>query len=221
MKLLEVINNISEEELDEMNMEMPSTFNVHFFKTLKGFAKRSQYCNNTLQRITSGSSRIVYVINDNFVLKLAKNTKGLEQNETEADWSKHDWYGNILTDVPEYDEYNAWIISERAKRISQSRFKQLIGYSLDHVILYVKYCMGNRNLIDLHREGITDDMLEVMKENEFLNDLQQMLGNFDMPEGDFARINSWGEVKRNGVDTVVCVDYGLTHGILNSHYSRR
>ena len=41
------------------------------FKSLPSFAARVRYCNEKLQRISSGSARIVYKIDDEKVLKLA------------------------------------------------------------------------------------------------------------------------------------------------------
>ena len=65
-------------------MAYPFSFNMDEFKMLKTFAARIKYCQARLQRISSGSSRIVYKIDSEKVLKLAKNRKGIAQNEAEG-----------------------------------------------------------------------------------------------------------------------------------------
>ena len=67
----------------------PESFDMEFFKRLtnKSFKKRIEYCDQHLERIANGTSRIIYKINDEKVLKLAWNKKGLFQNETEYDYN--------------------------------------------------------------------------------------------------------------------------------------
>lgn len=61
-------------------MAYPVSFNFDEFKSLKSFAQRVRYCDEHLQKLGSGSSRIVYVVDNDKVLKLAKNKKGLAVN---------------------------------------------------------------------------------------------------------------------------------------------
>ena len=68
--------------IDEM--AYPVSFNMAEFKTLTMFAERIRYCQTRLQRISSGSARIVYKIDNEKVLKLAKSRKGIAQNEAEG-----------------------------------------------------------------------------------------------------------------------------------------
>ena len=72
--------------IENVDEAYPASFNMEEFKNMKSFNQRIQYCEQNLQRISSGSSRIVYRIDDEKVLKLAKNKKGLAQNEAEVDF---------------------------------------------------------------------------------------------------------------------------------------
>ena len=65
--------------------DYPTQFDMNLFKSLKTFKERIEYCEANLKKIGSGSSRIVYQVDNNKVLKLAKNKKGIAQNETEID----------------------------------------------------------------------------------------------------------------------------------------
>ena len=76
---------------------LSNNFNIDIFKNLNSFSKRISYCDENIERISSGSSRIVYKINDEKVLKLAKNTKGLEQNKNEIQYRSDSYINYILT----------------------------------------------------------------------------------------------------------------------------
>lgn len=65
-------DSLFESLLDE---DYPTSFDMGHFKTLTKFAERVRYCEENLQRISSGSARIVYKIDNEKVLKLAKNEK--------------------------------------------------------------------------------------------------------------------------------------------------
>ena len=87
--------------LDE---DYPSSFNMEHFNSLKSFNQRINYCQEHLQRISSGSSRIVYKIDNTKVLKLSKNKKGLAQTAVEIHWGNDSYFGSILADVFHYNE---------------------------------------------------------------------------------------------------------------------
>ena len=67
-------------------MAYPSTFDMKEFKAIRTFVDRVNYCNSILKYLGRGSSRMVYEIDDEKVLKLAYNNKGIAQNRAEADW---------------------------------------------------------------------------------------------------------------------------------------
>lgn len=106
--------NIVESLLDE---DYPLTFNMEHFKTLRSFNQRIQYCEQNLQRISSGTSRIVYKIDNEKVLKLAKNSKGLAQNEVEAGYSKYNDLEDLVARTFDYDEKNLWVEMELARPV--------------------------------------------------------------------------------------------------------
>ena len=99
---------ITEQQLNTIMNEMayPDSFNMETFKSLTSYQKRIQYCRQHLQRIAEGSSRIAFKIDDTKVLKLAKNGRGLIQNEGEADLGYNNYYFTCLAEVFEFDEKN-------------------------------------------------------------------------------------------------------------------
>src|SRR5690606_18813558 len=52
---------------------------------IPSFAARIKFCNENFNKITSGSARVIYQYDNDYVIKLAKNDKGLAQNNTESD----------------------------------------------------------------------------------------------------------------------------------------
>ena len=90
------LKNIIQKELEE---DYPINWNVEDFKKLNSFNKRIQYCEEKLTRISSGSSRIVYKIDESKVLKLGKNKKGIAQNEAEIDFSNDYMWDGITAEI--------------------------------------------------------------------------------------------------------------------------
>lgn len=193
----------------------PQSFDMEYFKSLNSFAARVRYCNEKLQRLGSGSSRIVYLIDDNTVLKLAKNKKGIAQNQLEAEaW--HSMYG-IFAEVYETEPNGLWIEMQRARKAKKSDFKNITGHTFEE---FVKYVMAYHQCYTRHRGWIhyEEPNWDEYEDNEFFSDVQSFLGNTGLESvGDFVRISSWGVVNNN---ELVMVDYGLNDDVYETYYSR-
>ncbi|MFW5847546.1 MAG: GNAT family N-acetyltransferase [bacterium] len=203
--------NVVEESLNE---DYPENFNMDEFKSLTSFAARKKYADQHLPKIASGSGRHVYVIDNEKVLKLAANKKGLAQNETETSLSHNYATPDIITKVYDSHPDNLWIESEHAKKISPSRFKQLLGFSVEHLGDWL------RNQTSRYSTHIPDDVKEVINESEWANDLLSLVMSFSVESGDLGRISSFGEVNRGGEPQVVVTDYGLTKDVYKTHYDK-
>ena len=192
--------------------EFVEGFDIELFLSMPSFAKKIRYANEKLQKLAVGSARIIYRIDDKKVLKLAKNSKGIAQNEVESDHLLNDWYGEIIAKVLESDSEDRWIISEFAKKVTPTRFKQLLGVTVDEFSNY----LSNDTKTLLHF-SIKDDVKKVLESSEFYEKVRDMVGNFDMEIGDFRRINSFGEIDGR----LVIRDYGLTTSVYKQYYSRK
>ena len=208
---------ITENQLNNAISEMayPTQFNMEAFKNMRSFRQRIEYCEQNLKRISSGSGRIAYQIDNDKVLKLAKNAKGIAQNEVEADYSK-DYY-DIVAKVYDVDENYTFIEMELAKKINPSIFKNITGFDFKLVYEYLNYYFGKtRRFCPPNIEEI----VESLNENEFIIDIMELVGNYDLSFGDFNKISSFGLVNRNGENKIVLIDYGLTDEVYNTHYRR-
>ena len=130
---------ITEEQFKAIVDEMayPASFNFEEFDSLKSYAARVKYCSSRLRKIGSGSSRITYAVDDEKVLKLAKNKKGVAQNNVENQkWLSS--YG-LFAEVYEYDDDGLWLEMQLARKAKVSDFKRLTGYGFDVFCAYVDY----------------------------------------------------------------------------------
>lgn len=197
--------------------EYPVNWSMDTFKSLTSFEKRVKYCNETLKRLASGSSRIAYKIDDEKVLKLAKNKKGVAQNYVENDYFVQNSYPDIVAKVFDVDENHLWLEMELAKKLTDQRFKEIIGTSLEEVGYYISGIVSINT--GERRFKMSDEILNQFKDNEWVHRIINLCMDMDFPTGDFTRISSYGEVSRNGKPTVVIIDLGLSKQVYKDYYS--
>ena len=198
--------------------EYPTSFDMDHFKTLTKFTERVKYCEEHLKRISSGSARIVYMIDDTKVLKLAKNQKGLAQNEVEIQWGQDSYFGSILAHTFMYHPDDLWVEMELARKVSKKDFLRINGCTIDELGYYLR----NFNEVNRGKRPIyhmDPEVKDRLDENEFVSAIVEFMTNIDAPAGDFARLNSYGLVKRNGQDDIVLIDFGLTNDVYQTYYS--
>lgn len=209
--------------LDEM--AYPVTFNIEQFKKLPSFAARIRYCQDKLQRIASGSSRIVYKIDNEKVLKLAKNRKGIAQNQNETDYYLQQI--GCFAKIYDFDDENyLWVEMQLARKAKPSDFQKITGYKFDVICAWIDYCRQSYTPGNFYRNRLYD---ELFKSKDFQDNyeysifymLQDYLGNYALRNtGDLQRISSWGVVSNNGQEQLVLVDFGLTDDTYNQYYNR-
>jgi len=212
LSLLNIFENIIDEFGVDQNMY--PHFNLDTFKSLNSYSKRVNYCNQTLRRISSGSSRIVYQVDAGSVLKLAKNKYGLQQNRSEANEYNHDYFSEVRTNVLDYDNENdIWIISEIATKITPFMFKEYTGFDLKQLDAYLNLRHAEHNGSKITNNDffryMTPEEKDRMDNDDFVGTVVAFMYNNDLAAGDLGRISSWGLVKRNGHEQVVLTDYGF------------
>ncbi len=214
-----LIHRVIESYLEE---DYPTNFDLEEFSKLTSFNKRIQYCQERLKRISSGSSRIVYMVDDTKVLKIARNKKGLAQNEIEASYSNYYDIKDITAQVFAYDQKDLWIEMELARKVTPNIFEQVVGFTFyDYCNVLRNYAIttnpqryGKRFKVDVEPE-----IFEAMWEEGFTHDMLSFIGDYDIPFGDLCKLNTYGLVKRNGLDTIVMIDYGLNNDVWDNYYS--
>jgi hypothetical protein len=210
-----MLHNLIEQLMDE---DYPSTFDMEHFKTLTKFSQRVKYCDQNLKKISSGSSRIVYLVDDKMVLKLAKNQKGLAQCATEIQWGQDSYFGDILARTIMSHPDDLWVEMELARKVKKSDFSVLEdGINFDEFGKYLKnFELENNGRKPFY--NMTDAHKEILNENQFTQSICEFMMNTDSPAGDLMRLNSYGIVNRNGEDIIVIIDFGLTNDIYDEYY---
>jgi hypothetical protein len=199
--------------------DYPESFDMDYFKSLKGFKQREEYCLRNLKRLSSGSSRKVFLIDNDKVLKLAWNKKGIAQNEIESEYSNYHDLSDITAKVFDVHPDNLWIEMELARKVTPQIFKQVVGFSFnDYSAAIHNYYQQNNSSRYSYKMNVDDELISKMWEDEFVYDIFQYIGNYDIPVGDLKRLNSYGLVKRNGQDKIVLIDYGLDNNVYGSYY---
>jgi len=189
--------------------ENETDFHFNYFKSLSNYSKQNMYAKSKLTKIGAGSSRIVYEYNDN-VIKIAKNKKGIAQNNVESDKGIHDMYSSILPKLIDYDKDNNWVILKKAKKITKKRFEELSK------LTYEQYC----SLLDKFRQSktgkrLSDEDSEILyADDTFLSELISMSINFGFAVNDFKKFTSLGEINNK----IVVVDFGFTETVYTTHY---
>lgn len=219
----------NDENLEEM--AYPTNFSLEQFSQIPSFAARIRYCNERLPKLGVGSSRIAYKVDDEKVLKIAKNSKGITQNVAECDWSRNEFKCFAKIFEADIDNYT-WVEMEIARKAKRSDFKKLLGLSFEEIVdiiyaIYNQYSYGSRKIsnwmFNTSKEN-ADKLLEELvysEKNEYLYDLNYYITNYQPAMvQDWSRLVNWGIVKRNGQELPVIIDTGVTDAVYNE-YNRR
>ena len=225
LKLLNILNESNKDMFEgfnelELKEEYPIDFNLKNFKELSSYSKKLNYAKEHLGKpIGNGTSRVVYRVDENKVLKLAKNQKGIAQNESESNWYNDSYYENIIAQVLDFDEENNyWVEMELAYRAKKSDFNKLWDIDFDKLHLYLlnKVAENNGRRRMFH---IDKNVEEKFDENEYVGHLLSYIMDSGLVVGDAAKLNSWGIVHRPQGDYLVLIDFGCTNCVYKSYYS--
>lgn len=218
MSFAEAINTVLHEEY-------PTAWSIDQFKAMRSFAKRKAYCDARLKtRLGSGSARIVYQIDNEKVMKLAANAKGLSQNEQEHDLYNDGYLVNnparqLLAKVFAADtEGWTWLEMELVGHASSADFKQYFGIEYKDFVDVITY--WGRSLHGGSQPGPKPAAWEELNENpdkhpwwKWITDIGN---NFDYEPADWKRLSSWGKTADG---RLVLIDFGLTSDVYQKHYA--
>jgi len=203
---------------------LPDDWDKEAYKADKSFASRIRYAQERAKKIGTGSSRIAFEIEYQgrpTVLKIAKNKKGLAQNDYESQMFNDHYVTGLGITIPmiDHDEENdppVWIHTEKAERIHANSFKKVFGLDPHTFQRYIEWATGqNRYGLNEKDEELFNVIVNDEDKYELLHDLTDLVGNYGLPIGDFARAANWGMYKGHPV----LLDVGLTTEVFDLHYS--
>lgn len=222
---------ITESQLQEyilnkkrLNEAMDNEFSLDVLKSLPSFNQRLKYCRQHLGNpIGKGSSRIVFQISDEKVLKLAMNEKGIAQNEVEADWGAQQ-YG-VVPKLYDVDNNNLFIVVEYVLPAKKQDFPVCIGIKFEKFIDFVKkvYLMyaSNRDRRVVYSNMSDNEFENLVDNNEWLDSFYRYMSDFGVPYSDLTVMRNYGLCERNGEPEIVLLDSGLTDAIWDEFYKKR
>lgn len=221
MKLKQIYKKILSETLQTpLDEDYPTSWNVEEFAKLENFSQRQKYCDEHLTKMISGSGRIVYKIDNDKVLKLAKNTKGIAQNMTEIDLGGESYFDHLFAKVYESDPDGKWVEMQLASKLTTGKFKSIMGYSFEDYSKAIRNFDFQNVNIDRRFSQYEIEDADTIYEDEFYSGVTELMANYRMPSGDLVRTNSYGVVSDGGSDKVVLVDFGLTQDVYDDHYKK-
>ncbi len=175
---------------------------------LETYNARKKYAERNLEHLSSGSSRIVYLTPAKTIVKLAKNDKGIAQNEAE---SNPEMKSKYLNKILSRADNNAWLETCYLEKISEKDFKEMTGLDFEDFGEPIRY--GLRKVSD-NKDIEKPKNFEKVAESDIYKELKDIGEKFKLLPGDMARISSWGE--KDGKP--VLIDAGLTKDIFDEYY---
>lgn len=193
-------NELLREYLRLIINEIRGNFNFEQFKELTTLEEMTEYASKFLKKIGEGSTREAYIFSQKKVIKIAKDDKGITQNETEAKISKDEGIKNIVAKVFEEDPQHKWITSEIVDPLenidAENTFENISGISwvtfagtIYPIIRYKKY-----------------DQVDQIK-NQFIKDVTIAIITHNLHISDILRVDHWGKTSDG---RLVLLDYGFT-----------
>ena len=200
---------------------MDDSFSLEELSQLPTFVSRLNYCKQHLGNpIGNGSSRTVFQIDDGKCLKLAKNAKGIAQNEVEYD--RHVESYDVTPSLFEQDDDNKWIITEYVLPAKAQDIKECLGIDFKTFCDFVKCCYNCYAYNGYKRptEMSEEEFVELLDSNQWFNDLYYYMADYQLPCGDLLRLSNLGMVMRYGEPQIVILDSGLNNDVYNKYYKR-
>jgi hypothetical protein len=226
MPLKELLAKVSpDENLDEM--ALPADWDPTALGHDKTFKSRLEYALQRVRRLGGGSSRVAFVMPDqgrSTVLKIAKNRKGLAQNQAEADILDDGYIGKLDIVIPliDYDKTTrepVWIQTELAQKVSESALCKLLKCkNLTQFVGYTNYLIGGKNghmwktaPTVLANSGFSEQDIETFK--EYASELGDLVSSSGALIVDFQHAGNWGIY--NG--RPVIIDVGFTENVASMY----
>ena len=175
---------------------------------LETFKDRVDYAEDKLEHLSSGSSRVIYVLpGEKKVLKLAKNERGVAQNKAESNPKMKSKY---ITKTLRSDKNGYWKISEYLDKITAKEFEKMTGVDFDDFGEALRY--GLKSVSD--NDAKKPKNFSEIEKLDMYKDLIKLGKEFELMPGDMARISSWGKID----DHPLLLDAGLTKDIYDEFY---
>jgi hypothetical protein len=172
------------------------------------FKDRIDLAEKEFEHLSSGSSRIIYRLPDDTVLKLAKNKKGLAQNKIESDPGMSSPFVNPTL---RSDPSGIWKVSPFRTKITEKEFQALTDIDFKDFGNALKYALRS---FSGDKDQDKPAHYDQIARTPIFQDITKIAKHFKVLPGDLARISSWSEHD----DHPIATDMGLTREIYDTYY---
>lgn len=192
---------------------LPDEWDKEVFTPKVSFAKQIKYATEMSQKLGAGSSRVAFIIqyqNRPTVLKIAKNAKGVAQNEIEIPVLNDNYFNDITIPMIDYDTVNnqsIWLHTEKAEKMPRGWFKRSMGIDIKKFPGAIDHLLGRKTFTSRQE-------LEMEMENELVNKVAEMCEAYDILSGDFGREANWGLYNNHPV----LLDVGFSSDTYYTYY---
>lgn len=212
---------ITEQQQKMLQEAADEHFSLEELSAIPSFRGRFDYCTQHLgKHIGKGSSRATFQIDDEKVLKLAWNNKGIGQNMEE----RKTYTASIFPQVYDYDENDKWLISEFVLPAKAQDFKHCFGMSFQQFASFLLACANYRFGKRYWGAMSQNEWLSYLTNNVDLSEFDEYIGNYGnnkfTPVGDMVRLCNYGLTQRDGEATIVLLDSGFSEEVWNKYYKR-
>lgn len=173
----------------------------------KSFDDRVEFVEEKYEKLGTGSSRTIFKLNDDLILKVAHNEKGIAQNKVEMNPKLQRACTNNIVMA---DGEGKWVIAPFTENIKKEDFKKYVGYSIDPFMnaLFYKFNQESDNW-NAPRD------YEEIEELPLFKCLEQLVLDGDILLGDASKESSWG-ISKNG--KILLRDIGLSREVYDDYY---
>ena len=177
-------------------------------ENLETFNARKNYAEKNLKHLSSGSSRIVLLTAEKTIIKLAKNDRGIAQNETEANLkTKSKFFNPTISFAKNF----SWIETNYLDKITAKDFEKLTKINFDDFGEAIRYGLKK---ISGNIDKEKPDHFDTICKSDIYNEVKEVGLANKLMGGDLARISSWGKKDNHPV----LLDTGLTRKVFDDFY---
>ena len=182
-------------------------FDIDTFKKLNDLESVQEYAESRLHKLGAGESRVVYTLSSKDVLKVAKSTKGIDQNSLEVStyWDSIQYSGQ-MTHINDSHPDGFWLISELTRPLSKADVEEGGQYhELFNAVwatineINKPYWIGS----DFYTGKNSPDLFKGEKAR--LRDFVRHMISKGHPSGEIGKLDSWG---RTTSGRMVSLDFG-------------
>lgn len=209
------------ESIQRLTEAQDEQFSLEKLSSLPNFNQRLKYCRQHLgKHIGNGSSRIVFQLDDQKCLKLAKNNAGIAQNNLESDYYKQSL--ECFPKIFEHDYDNdTWIVCEYVLPARQKDFQHCLGMKWENFLTFMSRCYSEYSRRSSYIQKMGDEQFHnLIENNEWFADVYDYMSGYQPLLADLTRIANYGMVRRYNEDIIVILDHGLSEEIYDEYYRR-